>query len=140
MTVTLVIAGCACSGPDAPIVRGSDGTLVCLECGADEAALVRYADALLILREMPLRDLAAEVDRRTAPDEGSSPQICPQCSTAEDEVIGEFSRNQGRFFCVHCSLILPASVYGQQLEAFQRNRWRARQSAFEMRELVRSAR
>lgn len=140
MTRPLVISACGCSGTEAPIVRGDDG-LHCQQCGADEAALVRYHDALEFLREVSYQDLAAEMDRRTAiPDGSLSPQICPRCSTTEDEVVGEFSRSQGRFFCVHCSLILPASVYDRQREAFERNRWRARQSAYEMQQLVRSAR
>lgn len=140
MTRPLVIAACACLGTEAPIIGGPDG-LYCQECGADEAALIRYHDALEMLPQLPYRDLVAEMDRRTMiPDLGLSPQICPRCSTADAEVIGEFSLRQSRFVCSSCYLILPQGRYEHELEAFERQRWRARQSAIEMQQLVRSER
>ena len=61
-----VITVCSCTGPDdaAPIVRGPDG-LHCLECGADQAALVDYHDTIAAIRSLPLRELVAEIERRT---------------------------------------------------------------------------
>ena len=135
MSRPLVIAGCACSGLDAPIVRGSGGTLVCLECGADEAALIAYADALEMLPQLPLRDLVAEVDRRTTPDFGLSSQLCPRCSTPDTEVYGETSRKHQCFTCRSCRLILPLSTYEIELERFGRQRWRAIHDLRELRAL-----
>lgn len=146
MSRPLVITGCECSGKEAPIERGDDG-LTCRKCGADEAALIAYEDgrawhhdALAILRAVSYQDLAAEFDRRTSDDLGLSAQICPRCSSAATEVFGQFSRNQGRFVCNGCSLILPQGRYEHELERFEQQRWRARQSALEMKEFARAVR
>ena len=127
----LVIDRCACSGTLAPITRGKDGLLYCLECGADQNSLVAYNDGLGVLDQMPLHDLAAALARRTAssPDLGLSDQVCPRCSTASTEVFGIFPRVERLFRCESCGIVLHGLGYERALEAFQAAPWRAEQAS-----------
>ena len=131
MILPLVIDRCACSEALAPIVRGVDGLLYCLECGADQDSLVAYSDGLGVLDQMPLHDLAAALDRRTAscPDLGLSDQVCPRCSTATLEAFGVFSRVEQLFRCESCGVILRGLGYERALDDFQTARWRAQQAS-----------
>ena len=86
--------------------------------------------------------LLAEHDRGTAwaPDFGLSAQVCPRCTTATREGLGEYSRKENCFRCEACGVRLYGLAYERELEQFQAARYRAKQASAELDEVLRAMR
>ena len=93
---------------------------------------------------LPAADLLAELDKRAAATRdqppGTSRQVCPRCSTVEEEVFGFWHRSTSRFHGGTCGIRLRGDGYERALKDFQTRRWRQRRDARAIRELLKETR
>ena len=88
-------------------------------------------------------ELIAEFDRRfsrlcdTRPR--TCPQLCPRCSSTNEEVFGTWDRDTWRFEC-ECGLVRTGDRYERALEDFYASSWRAKREQAVIQSLLREAR
>ena len=106
------------------------------------AGCIAFFETIGELELVAIGELVAEVKRRTAyaPDIGLSDQLCPRCSTASADVLGQWSRKERRFDCAKCGVSLYGDGYEAALFHFYMLKFRARQAGMELAELARAVR
>ena len=100
------------------------------------------AESQMDLSSLPIDELAAELEARTAcaPDLGITDAVCPACSSPSREVFGEYSCVERRFRCSSCGLNLWESQYEFALAGFYVTVSRTERETRELAAMRRAAR